>query len=133
MIDINLIGYLAGDPTSRKAGSSTATDFRIGCRSTRKDKNGEYITNFFSCTAFGQPAEFVMANAKKGSKVFVNGAFVDIDYDKKDGTKGHALSVTVNKVDVAYVSQDHAGTQKRTPQATTAPQYDAAVDSDNPF
>ena len=125
MIDVNLIGFLAADPTSRKVGNSTAADFRLGCRSTRKDKSGEYITNFFSCTAFGQPAEFVMANAKKGTKVFVNGAFADVDYDKKDGTKGHALTVTASKVDIAYVPKDHAGNQKRTPQATAMPDYDA--------
>lgn len=131
MIKVTLIGFLTDDPKSRKVGNSTAADFRMACRSNRKDKNGEYITNYFGCTSFGTQADYVMKNGRKGKKLTVIGDQAEMEYAKKDGTTGHSLVVTADSVDFAVIDKDTAGTQRRVPQATEAPDYDGA--DNNPF
>lgn len=130
MIKVTLIGFLTDEPKSRKVGNSTAADFRMACRSNRKDKNGEYITNFFGCTSFGVQADYILKNGHKGKKLTVVGDQVEMEYEKKDGTTGHSIAVTVDSADFAVIDKDTAGTQRRAPQATTVPDYDGA---ENPF
>ena len=69
MNKIELIGRLCADPDFRQTTSGTAVcRFRIAVnRRFKNQQTGEYETDFISCTAWRQTAEFVRRYFQKGN------------------------------------------------------------------
>lgn len=79
-------GNLAKDPELRQTTSGTkVATYTIGVfRPNPKDKNNP-LTDWFNVVAWGDQADVVMSNLKKGSRVLVNGRFQTRHYEDKDG------------------------------------------------
>lgn len=97
MNSIVLTGNLTKDIELRhtKNGVAVAT-FNLGVRRDYKNENGEYESDFPSCIAYKQTAEYLSKYAKKGDKIEVAGRLQTRTYEK-DGEKRYATEVIVEK------------------------------------
>lgn len=69
------VGRFAADPQVTKTASSTLAKFPIAIQRLRHDKDGNTITDFFNCQAWGNVAQSVNLYGRKGLLVAVEGAF----------------------------------------------------------
>jgi len=86
MNQTTISGNLGKDPELRttNSGMKVAT-YSIGVfRANPKEKEKPF-TDWFSVVAWGEQADLVMDNLKKGTKVLVNGRFQTRHYEDKDG------------------------------------------------
>ena len=132
MNNITIIGNLTRDPQIRtsQAGNNVAT-IDIAVSSTRKDKDGNYLTDFFTAICYSKIAEFVSNNITKGTKVAIQGSIHFRDYETKDGRKGKAVEIDVLKLEKLSISAQQ-------PQAQDLPNIDESTvqvddDDDLPF
>ena len=97
MNSIVLTGNLTKDIELRhtKNGVAVAT-FNLGVRRDYKNENGEYESDFPSCIAYKQTAEYLSKYAKKGDKIEVAGRLQTRTYEK-DGEKRYITEVIVEK------------------------------------
>lgn len=97
MNSIVLTGNLTKDIELRhtKNGVAVAT-FNLGVRRDYKNENGEYESDFPSCIAYKQTAEYLSKYAKKGDKIEVAGRLQTRTYEK-DGEKRYVTEVIVEK------------------------------------
>lgn len=98
-----LMGRLVADPepASVKKGDGdlmTIADFKLAVN----EGYGERETvSYFSCTAFEKKADYLLAYARKGSLVFVEGRLrQDRWVDKETKTNKQRLSVVADRVEV---------------------------------
>lgn len=126
MFKTEIIGNLTADPVAKTIGKNQAAEFCVASRTTRKNAEGEYITNFVNVTMFGPQADFIVANAKKGNKVYVDGHFAVVPYTTKDGKPAQSLNLTANSFELMSPlgPKAAAGAPKRQ-QASAMPNYDA--------
>ena len=100
MNQINLIGYLTADPTTRATSTGkTVTSFTIGVTRSRKDANGEKQSDFFRITTWGATADFCGKYLTKGSRVAVTGEVNLNSYNGKDGQTRYSLDVQADHVE----------------------------------
>ena len=100
MNQINLIGYLTADPTTRATSTGkTVTTFTVGVTRSRKDANGDRVSDFFRVNAWGPTADFCGKYLKKGSRVAVTGELNLNSYEGKDGKTRYSLDVQADKVE----------------------------------
>lgn len=100
MNQINLIGYLTADPTTRATSSGkSVTSFTIGVTRSRKDANGDKVSDFFRVNAWGPTADFCGKYLKKGFRVAVTGELNMNSYEGKDGKTRYSLDVQADKVE----------------------------------
>lgn len=81
-------GNVGQDPEMRQtqSGIKVAT-YSVGVyRANPKDKD-KPLTDWFNIVAWGDQAELVMANVKKGTKVIISGRFQTRTYEDKDSKK----------------------------------------------
>ena len=64
----------------------------------RKDKQGNKVTDWFNCTAYGKTAEFVLGYFKSGSGIEVVGSLQTRSWVKEDGQKASATLIMVDRV-----------------------------------
>lgn len=74
------------------------TAFTVAC-DRGKNKNGDKVTDFVPCKAWGKTAELICKYLKKGAKVGCVGHIETGSFTKKDGTKGFSVEVNVEKVE----------------------------------
>lgn len=100
MNQINLIGYLTADPTTRATSTGkTVTSFTIGVTRSRKDANGDKQSDFFRITTWGATADFCGKYLTKGSRVAVTGEVNLNSYNGKDGQTRYSLDVQADHVE----------------------------------
>jgi single-strand DNA-binding protein len=94
-----LKGNLCADPEVKVSKNGNKfCKFRIGV-SRKKNAAGEFISDFFNCTAFTYVADYVGNNLKKGDSVILTG---EINIDKvqgKDGKDTYFTNVLCRTVD----------------------------------
>ena len=128
MIKVDITGRLTKDTTLNKLPSGLqCCRFSIASRTSRKDNNGKYITEFVNCVAWGKTAEMVVAYAGKGDIVRALGDWQTKTW-AKDGTE--RKDVEVNVRDIEFLSK-----AKENGQKTTSPLDDLKEtdDTDDPF
>lgn len=95
-----LIGYLTADPTTRSTPNGvTVCTFTIGVTRSRKDMNGDRVSDFFRVNAWGATADFCGKYLKKGSRVAVTGELNMNSYKGKDGQTRYSLDVQADHVE----------------------------------
>ena len=100
MNQIVLIGHLTADPTTRATPNGvTVCSFTIGVTRSRKDQNGEKLSDFFRINTWRQTADFCGKYLTKGSKVVVTGELNLNSYKGKDGQTRYSLDVQADKVE----------------------------------
>ena len=100
MNQIVLIGHLTADPTTRATSNGvTVCSFTIGVTRSRKDQNGERVSDFFRINTWRQTADFCGKYLTKGSRVAVTGELNLNSYKGKDGQTRYSLDVQADHVE----------------------------------
>lgn len=100
MNQLTIIGYLTADPTTRATSTGkTVTTFTMGVTRSRKDANGDRVSDFFRVNAWGATADFCGKYLSKGSRVAVIGELNLNSYEGKDGKTRYSLDVQADKVE----------------------------------
>lgn len=90
-------GRLAADPDLSFTPSGRAVaKFRIACDKNRKNDQGQWekvSTTWLAVDAWGDDAEPVVENLKKGDMVTVVGQLNVREYERKDGGKGTSVEI----------------------------------------
>ena len=120
---INLIGNLGEDPDLRTTSTGTQiANFSLGVTRTRKDQNGNKVTDWFQIKLFGKQAELAQKYLRKGSKVAVVGT-CEIEEWEKDGQKHSRTTVAADGFQMLDPAngQQQGGYQQAAPQQQYAP------------
>jgi single-strand DNA-binding protein len=91
--------------------------FDIAVERDRKDKNGEYVADYFKCEVWGNSADYLANYAGKGTMVTVEGRTETNTYTSKTGqnVKDYVLKVS----SVSIVSRSSKSKDEEQPAATT--------------
>lgn len=108
----------------KQAGETTIGKFSLAVKDNRKDKNGEYHTNWINCVVFGKQAEVMAQYTDKGSKLTIRGKLKTGDYMKGD-VKIYTTDVIVEEFDFG----DKAGEVKQ--KKVAEPEWTPMEDSDS--
>lgn len=74
MNKVIIIGRLTADPELRTSQNGTAScRFNVAVNRKFKNQNGEYDSDFISCVAFKQTAEFISRYFTKGKMISIEG------------------------------------------------------------
>ncbi len=107
MNSVQVMGNLARDPVIRatKTGRAVAS-FTVAVNRNFTTMQGEQkeITDWINVVAWGNMAEAVGNQLRKGSRVFVEGRFTTRSYDTPDGQRRWVSEVTANFIAVPLVS-----------------------------
>ena len=114
---IMLIGNLGRDPEMRYIPSGRAvTQFTVAVSNSKPDGQGGWVdegTDWYRVSIFGDRAERVAEQLRKGNRVFVEGRFKTREYEGNDGQKRTSLDVTADNV----ISLDRKGRDDDAPFA----------------
>ena len=100
MNQLYIIGHLTADPITRATSSGkTVATFTVGVTRSRKDQNGDRVSDFFRVNAWGATADFCGKYLTKGSRVAVVGELTPSTYEGKDGKTRFSLDVQADKVE----------------------------------
>ena len=88
--------------------------FTVACDRKFKDANGNKLTDFISCVAWRQTADFVAKYFTKGSKIALEGSIQTRSYTAQDGSKRYVTEVVADNV-------EFAGSNTRQQSAAGAP------------
>lgn len=99
MNKIFLCGNLTKDPELRTTNSGkNVAGFTIAVTDGySKDADGNAVTDFFTCNAWGKQGENIVKYCKKGSKLLIVGSIHQRSYEAQDGTKRYTTEVTVSE------------------------------------
>lgn len=112
MINALITGSIVSDPKSgtSKSGTTWANCVvRVPCGQNRE--TGDQESAFVQVAAFGDEAG-KLARLTKGDSVSATGALKPSEYQAKDGTTRHGLSLTATGILTAYQIQKKRGDQK---------------------
>ncbi|MBQ5316939.1 MAG: single-stranded DNA-binding protein [Oscillospiraceae bacterium] len=98
---VTLMGRLTSDPELRQtpAGVSTCS-FTVAITRSFANQNGERQSDFISCTAWRQTAEFICRNFSKGRLILIEGSLRSRSYDDRNhpDVKHYVTEVFVDNV-----------------------------------
>jgi single-strand DNA-binding protein len=99
---VMIIGNLGSDPEMRYTPNGRAvTQFNVAVnQSTKNQQTGEWVeeTDWFRVSVWGDRAERMAENLRKGNKVFVEGRFRTREFEGRDGQKRTALEITADSI-----------------------------------
>lgn len=73
--------------------------FSIAVRRDYKNQSGEYESDFFNCTAFGNTAKFVSQYFSKGQETLLMGHLQNRSWETESGEKRYATDVIVDTIE----------------------------------
>lgn len=121
---IDIVGNVTRDPITRKVGNSNVTSFTVAVNTSSKGPDGNYKTNFYDVSVWGNQGEYITQKLQKGSQVWVVGDFVQDEYVGTD-QKNH-IALRIRAFDVRGLSRLKESTE--TPAAQPV-----ATDNEMPF
>lgn len=110
-----LMGRITHDLEVRQTPSGVAAlTFSLAVERNFKNSNGEYDTDFITCVAWKQTAEFIGKYFGKGRMIALEGQLRSRTYEDKNGTKHYVTEVYV---DVAsFTGEKTSQNEQRAPQ-----------------
>lgn len=94
-----LMGNLCADPELKKTPSGVSVcTFRLGVARQYKDADGNSVSDFVTCVAWRQTAEFVCKYFRKGASAVVQGALQTRTYTDQQGAKHTVYEVLASSV-----------------------------------
>lgn len=142
MNKVILMGRLTKDAEIKNTSNNKAVaQFTVAVDRKFKDAQGNKLTDFINCVAWGQTATFISTYFHKGNKIAVVGNIQTRKYDDNQGVTHYVTEVIVDEAEfVESASQQNtepapAPTQ---PQSNVAPAVQNAMnepefDDDLPF
>lgn len=102
MNKIILIGRLTKEPELKACNSGTEVcNFAIAVDRRMKDANGEKLTDFIDCTAWGKTGVFVNTYFHKGDGIAIEGRMESRKWQDKDGSNRISWGATCDNVEFA--------------------------------
>jgi single-strand DNA-binding protein len=95
---ITLVGRLTKDVEIRKAGEKSVANYQLASQRPYK-KEGEKPTDFISVVSWGNDADFLAKNSKKGAMVAITGRLETRNYDHPQ----HGIKIYVNEINTDEV------------------------------
>ena len=93
-------GRFKADPELRHTSSNTAVcSATLAVQRSRKDQNGEYMTDWVDVVFWGKTAEHVTAWFHKGDMAIVRGRLESRDWEDKNGNKRRSWEVQAESID----------------------------------
>lgn len=93
-----LLGRLTADPELRSTQNGTSvTQFTLAVDRDFVKQGEERQTDFISCVAWKQTAEFISKHFGKGNMLAVTGRLQSRTFDDKNGVKHYVTEVIVDK------------------------------------
>lgn len=74
-------------------------NFSVAVRRDYKNQNGEYDTDFFNVSAFGNSAEFLEKYFSKGQEILIIGHLQNNQWETESGEKRTATNIIVENVE----------------------------------
>lgn len=101
MNKVVILGNMVDTPktSTTKSGANVAS-FRLAVQRPFKDKNGERVTDFFTCTAWNQTAEYAAKYGIKGAKACVSGTLQNREYTDKSNVKRTVTEINVDLCEI---------------------------------
>ena len=126
-------GRLTSDPELKTTPSGTyVTSFTVAVN-RRGSKDGQQMTDFITCVAFRERAEFVTKYFRKGGSICIVGEIQTRKWQDGNGNNRYATEVIVNEVNFVETKSDNA-TSVATTNTVTAPTFEEiSNDEDLPF
>ena len=122
---VTLIGLVGQDPQVKYTADNVAiANFSLA--TSKKNKKGDSVTQWHSCTAFGKTWELVESYVKKGTKLYIEGEIQYQEYEK-DGDTKKATKIVVN--DMSFLGDNNTGSQPKNKQEKLSMPLDAFDDS----
>ena len=84
----------------------------IAVKREYKDKNGEYISDFFDIAIFGGSAKYLSQYGKKGSKVGIVGRIQQDKWEAQDGGNRSKVKIVVNSLELLDPRQQEPQTKE---------------------
>lgn len=92
-----LLGRITNDLEIKQTQSGTAClTFTVAVDRGFKNANGEYDTDFITCVAWKERAEFIGRYFGKGKMIAVEGQLRNRTYEDKNGTKHYVTELYVD-------------------------------------
>lgn len=92
-----LLGRITNDLEIKQTQSGTAClTFTVAVDRSFKNANGEYDTDFITCVAWKERAEFIGRYFGKGKMIAVEGQLRSRTYEDKNGTKHYVTELYVD-------------------------------------
>ena len=98
MNKVILVGNLARDPELRQTPQGVSVARFTVAVSRRYSKDGQQQTDFISCTAWRNTAEFLCRYFHKGSGIQLCGSIQSRSWDGQDGQRHYATEVVADEV-----------------------------------
>lgn len=99
MNNVNLVGRLTKDPDYQQSNNTVFVRFTVAAQRKYKNADGNYDSDFISCVAYANTADFVHKYFHKGNRIGVTGEIRTGSYVKNDGTKVYTTDVLANSVE----------------------------------
>lgn len=120
-------GRLTDDPELRYSPSGTAVcSFTIAVQRSRKNKEGEYETDFPDCVTFKKRAEWIAQNVQKGELVGIGGRIQTRLYES-DGYTNKSTEVIVDDFQKIEWHTSNESDNTNTADKTTGDEDDIEV------
>lgn len=120
MNKIFIIGRLTADPSLETASSGREySRFTIACDRNFKGSDGNKITDFINCVAFGKTAAFLSQYFSKGKMILVVGELNVDKYTDNEGNNRTAYAVSVSEVSFCGDSKSEGTTPTPSQNAPT--------------
>lgn len=129
-----LKGRLCKNPelTTTSSGMSVC---RIRIAVTRRDKQSG--TDFITCTAFKNQAEFLNKYFSKGQEILIQGSLRINQWEGDDGVRREGCEVLINNIDFCGAKQENKPPEQskevQTPQPDPGAELSGLADEDLPF
>ena len=105
MNKIILTGNLCREPETNYYNDKKYLKNSIAVRRDFKNKDGEYDTDFFNFTIWGNQAEYVEKYARKGDKICLSGKILNNNYENKEGEKIYSFDIQAESIEL-FVKKD---------------------------
>ena len=124
MNKVILMGRLTRDPEIRYSqDNKPIARYSIAVDRKYKDQNGNYPTDIFGLTSFGNTATFVEKYLHKGTKIVIEGELRNNNYEK-DGSTVYQDQIVANSVE--FAESKNASNSSNNNKADSAPKVDDA-------
>lgn len=96
---ITVVGRLTKDVEIRKAGEKSVANYQLASQRPFKGKDGEKATDFISIVSWGNDADFLAKNSKKGAMIAITGRLETRSYDHPQ----HGIKIYVSEINTDEV------------------------------
>ena len=128
---IIIMGRLTADPELRRTQSGTAVaSFTLAVDRDFKNQNGEKETDFISCVAWKNTAEYVSNYFSKGRMAIVEGRLQMRDWTDKEGNKRRSFDVIASSVYFGDSKRDQGPTYTPPSPAELSERFQELTDDD---